>query len=276
MGLLQASESFFRLGFSLGGLLLFLGLGLALPYRKTPFIKKKRRWLENLLLNFGNGLIVYLIAPISLVGIAHYAENEYLGLFNRIKINDILLIIIGVITLDLVIYWQHRITHKVPILWRLHKVHHSDMDFDTTTAGRFHPLEILFSFIIKALCIISLGLPPEVIILFEIILNFSAMFNHSNFSLPLKIEKITRAILVTPDMHRIHHSPHHHETDSNYGFCISIWDKIFKSYTEASKEDPKTMTIGLNEYQNFSKLSYLHLLLMPFLKKQKNRRDVDA
>ncbi|MCJ8276538.1 MAG: sterol desaturase family protein [Bdellovibrionales bacterium] len=267
MSFLTDSESFYRLLFSLGGLLFFLGLGLLFPFRKTELIKNKRRWLDNLLLNFGNGFIVFLIAPLSLAQFAFMAEDQYWGLLNRVKWGELPSLFISLAVLDLVIYWQHRLTHKIPWLWRLHRVHHTDMEFDTTTAGRFHTFEIFFSFIVKAVVIFTLGVSAEAIILFEILLNFSALFNHTNITFPATVERILRATIVTPDMHRVHHSPLVDETNSNYGFCLSLWDRIFASYKEKSQQDLSTDNIGLKEFRDFSQLSYLKLLLNPFLKK---------
>jgi len=173
-------------------------------------------------------------------------------------------VISAIILLDLGIYWQHRLTHKIPILWRMHRLHHSDTEIDVTTAGRFHVLEIFISYILKVIMILAIGAPASAVIIFEVLLNFCAMFNHTNISLPKSIEAIVRSLIVTPDMHRIHHSSKPAETDSNYGFCLSIWDRIFKSYNASSKEDDKTMEIGLKEFRSNDEQKLTAMLLQPF------------
>jgi len=173
--------------------------------------------------------------------------------------------------LDFAIYAQHIAMHKFPLFWRLHKVHHTDLEFDATTAVRFHPLEIMLSMLYKALCIGFIGGNPAAIILFEIILNGAATFNHSNVRIPKKIDSLLRWIVITPDMHRIHHSAEPTETDSNYGFSISWWDRLCKTYIAEPKQPQTEMTIGLSDFRQQSDLGFMPLLLIPFKRQGKHQ-----
>lgn len=166
--------------------------------------------------------------------------------------------------LDFAIYCQHILMHKWPLLWRLHKVHHTDLEFDATTAVRFHPLEIVLSMLYKVVCIVLIGGNPEAIIVFEIFLNGAATFNHSNVRISDKVDKVLRWLIITPDMHRIHHSAEPAETDSNYGFSVSWWDRLCRTYTAEPKQSQTTMTIGLNAYRKRDELGFMQCLLIPF------------
>jgi sterol desaturase/sphingolipid hydroxylase (fatty acid hydroxylase superfamily) len=168
------------------------------------------------------------------------------------------------VILDFAIYAQHILMHKWPLLWRLHKVHHTDLEFDATTAVRFHPIEIVISMLYKAVCVVLIGGNPDAIIAFEIILNGAATFNHSNVRIPEKIDKIVRRLIITPDMHRIHHSADPAETDSNYGFSVSCWDRLCKTYTAEPKQPQTTMSIGLNAYRKQDELDFIQCMLIPF------------
>ena len=267
------NQFFIRLIFSLGGLLIFWCLALLFPFRTSPENKNKLRWLTNLALSLGNAVLISLLVPIALYEISTTESLSQWGLL-RVSSDDwILQIIFGILVLDLVIYWQHRFTHKIPILWRLHRVHHSDIEIDTTTAGRFHTLEILMSFFVKAFFIVLFGIPGFVVILFEVLLNFSALFNHSNFQLPRIAEKPLRHLIITPDLHRIHHSIRHEEMNRNFGFSISLWDRLFNSFLSHTVEDPKTMKIGLNRFRSKPDQNLIALILQPFLKNQQKAKD---
>lgn len=222
-----------------------------------------KRRISNLALSFFNTLVLQLLPLVSATAAALWANTQGLGLFNSITLPSVVVIVSGVLLLDMAIYWQHRLMHTNKTLWRLHKVHHSDPDFDTTTALRFHPIEIIISMLYKMFWVIALGLPVYVVILFELILNAAALFNHGNTSLPPKLERRLRKILVTPDMHRIHHSTKQVETDSNYGFFVSFWDRLFGSYT-AKAELGDQLTIGLDEYQSSSMRKLSTMLTLPF------------
>lgn len=282
------NEPALRLGFFIGIFLLMATLEMLYP-RKRNFLKPKNRtfnshgvsqnntesirgfrWFNNLSLSFSASILMRLILPLGLVGFSLYCQAIGLGLFNLDffnQINSIFIFIFSLILFDCIIYWQHRIFHYVPFLWRLHKVHHSDQAFDVTTGIRFHPLEILLSIGIKFLVVLIFGLTAESIIAFEVILNGLALFNHSNFKIPLTVDYYLRKFIVTPDMHRVHHSQIPTETDSNFGFNISLWDRLFGSYQDQPSLGHDGIEIGLKEYKDTEQPKKLsNLLLMPFKK----------
>lgn len=224
------------------------------------------RWLSNFSLVMLGTVAVRLLAPIGAVAAAHHASQEELGLLQQLQLADGLRIVIAIIALDLVIYTQHRVFHRVPILWRLHQVHHADRDYDVSTALRFHPLEILISLAIKLGSVYALGAPPLAVLLFEVILNGAAMFNHGNVTLGNRLDRLLRLIIVTPDMHRVHHSVRLEETNSNYGFNLPWWDRLFGTYTAVSKDGKTTLTIGLPEFQSV-RMHLGSLLALPFRKR---------
>lgn len=236
-----------------------------LPRRKFHF-NRTLRWLTNLGLVFFNTLILRFIFSLTAVSAALWAEKNQIGLFNSITFSFIFSFIFSIIFLDLIIYLQHRLFHKAPYLWSLHKVHHTDLDLDVSTGVRFHLLEFLISMIIKILFIMIIGAPPASIIVFEILLNSITLFNHGNIYIPKRIDLILRYFIVTPDMHRIHHSVYLVETNSNYGFNLPYWDYIFKTYTEKPKDSHKLMRIGLAQYKDSKKLGFINLLKLPFIK----------
>ncbi len=258
-------QYFYRVIFSLSGLFLFMTLGLVWPYRKNRELQKTDRWFNNLALTFGNGLIVRLFIPLSLIHIVEIESLQSFKLLNFTGVNPWFHFAFGVILLDLAIYWQHRLTHMIPLLWRLHRVHHSDVEFDTTTAGRFHTLEIFFSFGLKAIIVVVFDLSAASILAFEILLNFSSLFNHTNIHFPEKIEKVLRWIVITPDLHRIHHSTYHDEMNHNFGFSISLWDRLFSSFKNQSRSPQDTMSIGLNRFRSQKEQTLWALLKQPFL-----------
>ncbi len=228
-------------------------------------INKISRWLNHGALIVISSLSIKWLAPFALTGLAFYANNESIGLFPWLDMPLALTIFISVLLMDGLIYWQHRLMHVVPILWRLHRLHHSDLDYDLTTAIRFHPIEMLLSFFIKAAVIMALGVPVIAVIIFEVLLSSLALFNHSNINLPPAIDKLIRILIVTPDVHRIHHSVIRKETDSNYGFNLIIWDRMFGSYTEQANNGDKHIEIGLKEFKNKQQATQLHhLLIQPF------------
>lgn len=192
-----------------------------------------------------------------------FAEMEY-GLLNWWVLPTWLSVAIALILFDLAVFGQHLLMHRWPVLWRLHKVHHTDLDFDVTTAVRFHPVEIILSLFYKVLVIALLGAPALAVLIFEVILSTSALFNHSNIQIPLSWDRRLRWLLVTPDMHRIHHSSTQSETDSNFGFSISIWDRLFGTYTTEPELGHEKMVIGLEGYRYSPDVSLLSLLWMPF------------
>ena len=222
------------------------------------------RWQANLGLALVNTLIVRLALPASSIALASIAAEGQWGLLNRVAIPGWLAIVAGVVVLDLVVYFQHVLFHSVPLLARIHAVHHADMDFDLTTGIRFHPLEMLLSALIKLAAVAALGAPVVAVLAFELILNATAMFNHANVSLPKWLEGWTRLCVVTPDMHRIHHSVLEVERNSNYGFGLSIWDRWFGTYTPAFRGE---LTIGLSDWRDRHTVATLPGTLgMPFTK----------
>jgi sterol desaturase/sphingolipid hydroxylase (fatty acid hydroxylase superfamily) len=216
--------------------------------RRKLLIPKARRWASNLGLLILNSLVVRFLFPFAAVGFAVIARDNQWGLFNQIELPLIISIVACVIIFDCLIYWQHRIMHMMPILWRLHRVHHADLDYDLTTGSRFHPIEIILSMLIKGLAIFLLG-PPVLAVLI----------------LPSRVDRIVRRWLVTPDMHRVHHSINTHETNSNYGFNLSIWDRIFSSYIKQPEAGHDDMTIGVGDYRDPGQVNRLPgMLMIPF------------
>ena len=243
-----------------------MALGWIWPYRKNTELRNTDRWFNNLALTFGNGLLIRLFVPLGLIHIIELESLQPFKLLNFSGANPWLHFAFGVVLLDLSIYWQHRLTHMIPLLWRLHRVHHSDVEFDTTTAGRFHTLEIFFSFVLKAIIAVVFDLSAASIIAFEILLNFSSLFNHTNIHFPDPMEKILRWIVITPDLHRIHHSTYHDEMNRNFGFSISLWDRLFKSLKNQGRHPQDTMKIGLKKFRSRKDQSLWALLKQPLLK----------
>lgn len=228
-------------------------------------IKRSRRWMNNIALIVLNSLILRFLFPAAAVGLALYAEVNVIGVFNHWVLPASVEVVICVLIMDFMIYWQHLVSHYVPIIWRFHRMHHVDLDFDLTTGARFHPVELILSMLFKFLVILLLGAPVMAVFIFEVLLNSSAMFNHSNISLPKGLEKRLRKLIVTPDMHRIHHSTVISEHNSNYGFALSIWDRLFHSYTEQPGTDQRKMGIGLNTFREPGDcVSLPGMLLLPF------------
>ncbi|OQW71154.1 MAG: sterol desaturase [Proteobacteria bacterium ST_bin11] len=256
-------EAMLRLGVFIGILLLMVILEALSPTRHLS-IPRRQRWTINLGLAALNAGVMRISIGAAAWLAANWAVEQQLGLFNILPVPNGLNILLSLLLLDLGIYTQHVAAHRWQWFWRLHQVHHSDIDFDTTTAVRFHPLEIMLSMLYKILLVIALGADPLAVIAFEIILNGCALFNHGNVSLPPLVERGLRYLLVTPDMHRIHHSARQAETDSNYGFSLSCWDRLFKTYCHQSQQAQTEMTIGLNEFRDRQELSFLQLLAMPF------------
>lgn len=254
-------EAQLRLGIFAGLFVLFSLWEAWHPFRKR-IDSRVARWPINWGLMLVSTLLVRVAIPIGAVAVAVDMQEASFGLLNQFALPNALAILVAIIALDLVIYVQHVVFHHVPILWKMHRVHHCDRDFDATTALRFHPLEILISLGIKFGAVALLGVPPLAVILFEILLNGCAMFNHSNAGLPLGLDKWLRWILVTPDMHRIHHSTVVEETNSNYGFNLPWWDRIFRSYRANPAAGRQDLVIGLAEFQAKS-VSVAALLLLP-------------
>ena len=245
------NEALIRLMVFLGLFAVLAGLETFIPRRGRAQTRSKR-WTTNwgiIILDTVALRLLALLLPLLAVGAAVDAEQMGWGLFNLVALPLWIEIVLAILILDFVIWAQHLITHKVPLLWRLHRVHHADVDMDVTTAIRFHPVEIALSMLLKIGVVYLLGPAAVAVILFEIILNGTAMFNHANIKLPLALDRVVRTVLVTPDMHRVHHSVHRREHDSNYGFALSIWDRLFGTYIPQPAEDHETMRTGL-EWQD--------------------------
>ncbi len=254
-------EMMVRLGFALGIFALMCLLEFLIPRHQHP--QRKHRWPVNIGLAAFNMLVMKLsIGALALIS-AVTAQQMQWGLFNQFEAPDWVVFIATLLIMDLAIYWQHVASHLWPWLWRLHRVHHCDNEVDVTTAVRFHPFELILSMLYKSLCIIAFGLSPIAVIVFEVILNAAATFNHSNISLPARLDNWLRWMLVTPDMHRIHHSVIREEMDSNYGFSVSWWDRLFGSYTAHPSQNYVDMAIGLHP-DNPLYARFLGLLRLPF------------
>lgn len=235
--------------------------------KRVYHLPRITRWLNNLSIVIINNLIIRIIRPAALVGVALLVRKQSFGLFYWLSLPAVISLPVSIVLLDLAIYWQHRIFHSVGVLWRMHRMHHTDMDLDTTTGIRFHPFEIIISTVYKSLLILLFGIGPAAVILFEIILNATSLFNHGNVRIYAKLEKWLRFIIVTPDMHQIHHSVKPFETNSNYGFNFSFWDRIFKSYRQDPQGGQQGLTIGINTFRDRKTVMWLSgLLITPFLR----------
>lgn len=258
------NEAMLRLSSFVILLFILMGLQLIRP-RRLPESGSWYRQVNNILLLVVNIVVVRLLVPLALFDVAVYAAENNIGLFNTVEIPLLINVVLTLIIFDLLIYVQHVITHKVNFLWRIHRVHHIDPEVDVTTGIRFHPFEIVLSVFYKMLAVVILGPIAFAIILYEILLNAAALFTHSNILLNPKLDNILRKIIVTPDMHRIHHSVLRDETDSNYGNILSIWDKIFKTYRHLPVAGYDDMVIGLNEFRAPASSQLLQLLKTPFI-----------
>lgn len=227
---------------------------------------KAKRWLTNWAIVIIDSVLVRLLFKTAAVGGAIWAAENGYGLFNNMVVPFWLMVLLSVVILDFAVWLEHWASHKIPILWRIHRMHHSDVEFDVTTAIRFHPLEIILSMVWKYAVVVALGAPALAVLLFEIILNGTAMFNHSNFKLPLGLDRWMRLLIVTPDMHRVHHSIKRIEHDTNYGFNLSIWDRIFRTYKDQPEHGHENMTIGLELWQDERPVGLGWTLMVPFRK----------
>lgn len=222
-----------------------------------------RRWPSNLGLVAISSVLLRLVAPAGAVGVAVWAESRGFGLMPAIGLPFWVAAPAAVLLLDLLIYFQHRVFHAVPVLWRLHRVHHADPELDASSGLRFHPAEILLSLAIKAAAVIALGAPPEAVLVFEVLLNATSLFNHANLAIPAWLDRPLRQVLVTPDMHRIHHSEIREETDSDFGFCLSCWDRIFGTYRAEPAKGQLGMVIGVAELRADDEQRLDRLLVQP-------------
>jgi len=261
---LQTYEAALRLGFFIG-IFAVMALWELLAPRRVLTVGKATRWANNLGLVALNTLLLRLLFPAAAVGMAALANDQGWGLLNHFQVPAWLAVPVAVIALDFVIWLQHVMVHAIPVLWRLHRVHHADPDYDVTTGSRFHPLEIILSMLIKFATIALLGPPVAAVIIFEVLLNATAMFNHGNVRLPTKLDRILRWFVVTPDMHRVHHSIEDDETNSNFGFNLPWWDRLFGTYRDQPRGGHEGMTVGIRGYNQPRDVSWLPgIIVLPF------------
>jgi len=258
----MSDEAWIRLSLFVGVLAVMAVWELLAP--KRVLVQGYSRWPGNLGIVVVDGVVVRLVFPAGAIGAALWAAEHGWGVLNLVELPGWLSLFIAVALLDLAIYLQHLLVHAVPILWRLHMVHHADLDIDVTTGLRFHPIEIIFSMLLKIVVVVLLGAPAMAVLIFELILNGMAMFNHSNVRLPQAIDSVVRCLLVTPDMHRVHHSVIRRETNSNFGFNLSIWDRLFSTYTAQPQMGHKNMLIGLEQFQDRPAHRLAWMLRLPF------------
>jgi len=257
-------ESYIRLGSFLGLFILLMAWEVASPKRKLLQLRRFR-WFSNIGLIVTSSILIRFIIPTAAVGVALLAEKDNLGFLNYFDLSTTAHFIIAFILMDLAIYFQHVMFHALPMFWRFHRVHHSDLDCDISTGLRFHPFEMIISILFKFVIIISIGAPVIAVVCFEIILNAASMFTHSNIKIPANLEKLVRWIVVTPDMHRIHHSVNENETNSNFGFFISVWDRLFGTYINEPKEGQQNMEIGLHSFRQAKWQNLRWLIYLPFV-----------
>ncbi len=228
---------------------------------------RSRRWLTNISLVVISSVAMRVLLPVAAGGAAAYAQNRGWGLFNALHVDPVVAGLLSFVLLDFAIWLEHVASHKIPLLWQIHKMHHADTAIDVTTGLRFHPFEIVLSMLWKMLIVIVLGPPVVAVLVFEVVLNATSMFNHSNVRLPLRADMLIRRFLVTPDMHRVHHSTISDETDSNYGFNLPIWDKMFKTYVDQPRLGHEAIEIGLKEYRDERPSGLLWSLALPLRRK---------
>ncbi|MBD1548085.1 sterol desaturase family protein [Roseibium aggregatum] len=259
---LLANEPLIRIVFFLGVLIVMAIWEAASPRRRRE-IPRVIRWTNNIGVVLLDSFLVRLTFPIVAVGLALLAAERGWGLFNIFQAPAWLAITVSVVALDLAIYLQHVMFHAVPALWRLHRMHHADLEIDVTTGLRFHPVEILLSMGIKLAVVAVLGPPAVAVLIFEVLLNATAMFNHSNVKLPENVDRVLRLLVVTPDMHRVHHSIHPAETNSNFGFNLPWWDRLLGTYTAQPRDGHEGMTIGIEQFRTVRDLWLDRMLIQP-------------
>lgn len=263
----MAAEENIRLACFIG-VFLAVAVGERIAPRRPLTTGRRQRWLANLSLVVINTLLARLLLPVLPVGLALLMEARNAGLLRLVALPAWAQLAAALIALDLAIYLQHRFFHYAPLFWRFHRMHHTDLDLDVTSGNRFHPFEIVISMLVKLAIVALLGAPPLAVIVFEAVLNATSQFNHGNLSLPLPLDRWLRLLLVTPDMHRVHHSIIPRETDSNFGFNIPLWDRLFGTYRAQPQEGHLGMTIGLKEYRDPAQLTLAKLLIQPFVSRR--------
>ncbi|MBF0620649.1 MAG: sterol desaturase family protein [Magnetococcales bacterium] len=260
---LLTNEASVRIGVFIGLFVLVALIEYLFP-RRVLTAHRVGRWFSNISIVVLSNVLARFIMPITTMAMAYLCQQNGWGILNTVSLPHWLEIVLAVVVFDLAIYLQHLMFHAVPILWRLHMVHHADPDVDVTTGTRFHPIEIILSLFIKLVMIYLLGPPLVAVLAFEIILNALAMFNHGNIALPLWLDRLLRLLLVTPDVHRVHHSILAEETNSNFGFNLSIWDRLFGTYCAQPKLGHRKVVLGVTKIKGAESVNLLSLLLIPF------------
>lgn len=257
------SEPLIRMS-AFGGVLALMMLWELLAPRRPQAIARRTRWPSNLGIVVVDTLVVRFLFPTAAVGMALLGESRGWGLLNNLALPNWFEVVGAIVLLDLVIYLQHVLFHAVPVLWRLHRMHHADLEFDVTTGVRFHPIEIILSMVIKFGTVAALGAPALAVLLFEVLLNATSMFNHGNVRLPARLDRVLRWGVVTPEMHRVHHSVVPRETNSNFGFNLPWWDRLFGTYRPQPAAGHEAMTIGIEQFRDPRELRLDRMLQQPF------------
>ena len=263
LSLPSASPDFMRLT-AFATVLLALAALEALWPRRHERRTRSGRWPHNLALIAIDTLVIRVLAPLGVVGVAMWAESSQVGLWNRVDGPSWLMFASTILLLDLAVYLQHVLVHRVPWLWRIHRVHHADVDVDVTTGLRFHPAEMVLSLAIKGGVVAAWGGGATAVLVFEVLLNATSMFTHANLAMPARLERLIRQVLVTPDMHRVHHSVNRDECNSNFGFNLSWWDRWFGTYRAQPRDGHAQMSLGLHEYREEDEQHVVRLLTQPF------------
>lgn len=257
------NEITIRLSFFLG---VFVSMGVweLIAPRRGLSTSKAKRWVTNIGIVVINTIVVRLLFSAAAVGTAVLANQNDWGVLNLLIWPSELEVFLAIIALDFIIYLQHVMFHAIPVLWRLHMVHHADLDLDVTSGARFHPIEIILSMGIKLASVVLIGASAEAVVIFEVLLNATAMFNHSNVRIPKPLDQLLRYIIVTPDMHVIHHSVRREETNRNFGFNLPWWDRLFGTYLSEPQKGYQEMTIGLDQFRDPGRLTLAKILVLPF------------
>lgn len=262
------SEGILRLGCFFVLLIVLMLSEWRWPRNRSP-AQRLQRWPVNLGFGLIDTICLRVLSPLLAYAVAMRAHESGIGLFNAVDAPAWLALGVSVLLLDLAIYWQHRLMHLVPWLWRLHRLHHTDLALDTSSGIRFHPLEILFSLLVKLAVVLALGAPPLAVLVFEILLSSFSLFTHTNVAIPVRVDRVLRWLVVTPDMHRIHHSVAYDEHNRNFGFNASWWDRIFRSYRDQPRQSQTELTLGLDRFREREAQRFTALLLQPFAKSKR-------
>ena len=248
-----------------GGVFAAMVLWELIAPRRVLDLSRWQRWPNNIGIVVLNSVLLRVLIPTAAVGLALTAESQAWGLFNQVGLPVWLEFVAAIVLLDFVVYLQHVMFHAVPVLWHLHRMHHADLDFDVTTGSRFHPLEILLSMLLKMVAVLMLGPAAAAVVLFEVLLNASSLFNHGNVRMPRALDRMLRSLVVTPDMHRVHHSIDPRETNSNFGFNLSVWDRLLGTYRAQPALGHDAMTIGIEQFREPGASRIDRLVIQPFL-----------